>query len=402
MCKFRKDFLLQYVAWTVFLFSILLESTVWSVGDDGDILLKISKMFRYLAYGICLSKIVMGRYRVRTLWWCCVLATIFFLSYVGSRNRVMVLYLLILFAAIGVDSRCHIRIANVMQTSFLCIFILLSLTGLVTDYVFDPNSRMRHGLGFTWTTTAPIIYFYTMLCYIYIKREKISYLGYLIMECVNFWLYKMTDTRMAFVFSSFFLLFFAIERSMKNRWRFWRLFERLYCIVPSIICTASLILYWCYDSSNDVWRKLNELLSNRLYLGKEAILNYGIHVFGQNIRWVGFSIRRPTMAEAVGYNYVDCSYLQLLLEYGVLFLIAVIGIYTVAIYRAVKVQDYYLVWILLIVLLFGITEPRLMNFTFNPFPLMAFCRLSPPSGKKETCLPVERISGHAEAKIIGN
>lgn len=108
------------------------------------------------------------------------------------------------------------------------------------------------------------------------------------------------------------------------------------------------------------------------------------------------------MAEAVGYNYVDCSYLQLLLEYGVLFLIAVIGIYTVAIYRAVKVQDYYLVWILLIVLLFGITEPRLMNFAFNPFPLMAFCRLSPPSGKKETCHPVERISGHAEAKIIGN
>ena len=84
------------------------------------------------------------------------------------------------------------------------------------------------------------------------------------------------------------------------------------------------------------------------------------------------------MSGVTGYNYVDCSYIQMMLEYGVIFLAIVVGIYTIAVYRAVKEEDWYLVFALLIVLGFGITEPRLMNFAFNPFPLMAFCRLRQP------------------------
>ena len=106
---------------------------------------------------------------------------------------------------------------------------------------------------------------------------------------------------------------------------------------------------------------------------------FGIRLLGQKIDWVGYGgLGHVFQSLDREYNYVDCSYIQMMLEYGVIFLAIVVGIYTIAVYRAVKEEDWYLVFALLIVLGFGITEPRLMNFAFNPFPLMAFCRLRQP------------------------
>lgn len=40
--------------------------------------------------------------------------------------------------------------------------------------------------------------------------------------------------------------------------------------------------------------------------------------------------------------------------------------------KPTKRKDYYLVTILTAILVFSMTEPRLMNFAFNPFPILLF------------------------------
>jgi hypothetical protein len=55
-----------------------------------------------------------------------------------------------------------------------------------------------------------------------------------------------------------------------------------------------------------------------------------------------------------------------------LLIAVVVAMYTYGIYKAIRQQDYYLVFVYLFVLVFALTEPRLMNFAFNPFPLMIF------------------------------
>ena len=90
-----------------------------------------------------------------------------------------------------------------------------------------------------------------------------------------------------------------------------------------------------------------------------------------DVHSVGFGIDES----GVGYNYVDCSYLQYMLEYGVVFIAFVLAVYTIIIYRAVKKEDYYLVWICMITLVFSITEPWLFNFTFNPIPILVFSKM---------------------------
>lgn len=60
------------------------------------------------------------------------------------------------------------------------------------------------------------------------------------------------------------------------------------------------------------WTSMNEILSNRLYLGKKAMDLFGIKLFGQYIR---FSTYTDGKTHGV-YFYIDSSYMQLAIVYG--------------------------------------------------------------------------------------
>ena len=116
-----------------------------------------------------------------------------------------------------------------------------------------------------------------------------------------------------------------------------------------------------------MWTKLNDALSGRLQLGQNAFQKYGVPLFGQKITWVGYGMG----AVAGEYNYVDCSYMQTMIQYGLIALIIIIAMYTFMMYMAVRLKDYYLQTVLVFILLLSVTEPRLLDFNFNVFPILA-------------------------------
>lgn len=375
--KVERSEVLFYVAWILFLISMLMETTALCERSVTNVLPFVLKIMRYGAYLICCLKIMLTDLEKRSFWGICFMMGIFLFSFFGSSNQTMLLYSFIMLAAISVDGYKIIRVTTVTQGFFLTIIVLLSQVGILEDYLFVRDAgHYRHGLGFSWTTTSAIIYFYFILGYIYVKQEKLKILHVIILEAFNYWLYRMTDSRMAFLISSIFVVFFAFQSINRKRWKFLSKFNRIYILVPIILFVFCIILFLNYNEINPMFIKLNELLSDRLSLGSSAIQKYGFSLFGQKIEWVGYSINTPTKVDAVGYNYVDSSYLQLALNYGIFFVITILVIYMYAIYKAIRIKNYYLVAIYMAVLLFSMTEPRLMNLTFNPFPLFAFAQLN--------------------------
>lgn len=375
--KVERSEVLFYVAWILFLISMLMETTALCERSATNILPFVLKILRYGAYLVCCLKIMVTNFGKRSLWKICFMMGIFLFSFVGSLNQTMLLYSFLMLAAISVDSYKIMKVTIVIQGCFLASIVLFSQIGILEDYLFVRDAgQYRHGLGFSWTTTAAIIYFYFLLGYIYVKQEKFKILHVIILEALNYWLYRMTDSRMAFLISSIFIVFFAFQSINRKRWKILSKYNKVYILVPIFLFVFSIILFLSYNEINPIFVKLNELLSDRLALGSSAIQKYGFSLFGKKIEWVGYSINAPTKADAVGYNYVDSSYLQLTLNYGIFFVNIVLVIYMYAIYKAIKIKDYYLVVIYMAILLFSMTEPRLMNLTFNPFPLFAFAQLS--------------------------
>lgn len=367
--KITKSEILFFSAWVLFLISILLETiSYFSAGSP----LIITKGIRYIAYYICCYKLFKSRFSKNNIIVLGVVLIAFLISCISSTNKTLLLYLLVLFPSINIDKRKIMRLTTWIQGIFLAIVVLLSQTGILEDYLFGKHSdRIRHGLGFSWTTTGPILYFYFMLGYIYLRKEKFSVAEAILLEVINIFFYQLTNTRMAFMLSTLFLIFFSVQNLNRRRWKKLSKLKGFYLLIPMALCLLAFVSAIYFNPNQHIFASVNKLLSNRLMLGHQAIKEYGFTLFGQPIKWMGYSIKHPTLANSK-YNYVDSSYLQLALNYGVLLITVVVAMYTYGIYKAIRQQDYYLVFIYLFVLVFALTEPRLMNFAFNPFPLMVF------------------------------
>ena len=100
-------------------------------------------------------------------------------------------------------------------------------------------------------------------------------------------------------------------------------------------------------------------------LGNLALKNYSVYwLKGQNISWKEYSAIPYTSFENV---FVDNAYVRFMIEYGIFFIIILVSIYSLAIIIAYKNNNYWMLWILTIVSIFGMLESWLLNPPGNPF-----------------------------------
>ena len=364
-------FLLGYA---IFLITLILSSNIEIVQmqEAGvDIIGKVMKLVRYLAYALLLAGVADKFVERRKILAVIFVSVFLALEVLFSRNTTMLLYIFLFVGAAVVDAKTIVKTSFLTKGILLFLTVVLSRIGVIQDYVFLDGDRYRHGLGFSWTTTGSILFLHVCLEYIYLRREKITLIEYAILELLNIWFYKMTDASMAFYLTGAFLVFFAVVRLERKKFFLLSKIRNVALLAPVLCAGLTIWAQYAYDFKNPVWYRLNEFVHGRLQLGHDAIKNYGITLLGQKMEWIGFSIRQMKGA----YNYVDCSYLQLCIEYGLIFLLLVLLLYTFLIYRGLKNNDMYLVCVLGFLLIFAMTEPRLMNLMYTTFPLLVFAKM---------------------------
>ena len=357
------------VALIIYLTSTILDCSVLVFSTNQISFLGIiTKLIRYISYGIFVIKFFYDAfYYRRIILYLAFLAIIVGLSYVFCMNKTMIFYLIIFMGSINVPGERILKVSCFTQSILLFLLVVGSQLGIILDYVRADADRTRHFLGFSWTTTGAILFLFIILQYIYLRHGELSWIETLAIILISMFFYLMTDSRFAFAICVCSALFFAMFKNLINKGRITVLFKKILIIVPELVALFAIAIHYFYNDSNPVYKRINSLLSGRLLLGRNAIKQYGIPLFGQKIEWIGYSISEKLKGE---YNYVDCSYIQILLEYGLLFLIIVLAFYSLMIKKSIDNKQYYFTWILLIILIFSVIEPRLLNLTFNPIPLL--------------------------------
>lgn len=367
----RKE-LLFYIAWILFLATLILDQTMWT--SDYPMLGTLLKLGRYASYAVGMVNIFLDNFERKKFLGLMVMIGVSVLCFLSNSNMTMVLYMVFFVSAYDLDAERFLKVTVAVQGFLLAFVVLGSQIGLVEDYIFTPESRLRHGLGFSWTTTSAILFLFIVFEYIAVRKEKIKYMELILLEFFGFILYELTNSRMAFALCSVFLVVIAAAKLFQFRFPISKFFRKLFVLVPGALCVLAIAIHAFYNPGSALWEKLNDFLSGRLKLGKTGIADYGISLFGTPITWVGYSARQPVVDN---YNYVDCSYLRILLEYGIIFLVIVVAIFSIIVYKAVKSRNYFLVWSVVFVLILSITEPRLMNLSFNPFSVLVVCKMVP-------------------------
>lgn len=319
-------------------------------------------VIRKCAFLIFLISIVYNLWKKRLDWRLC--AFFFLLSgsvtfFSKDSEPVKMFFLLTAFSILPFDFILK-KYYNV-QRFILLLVITLTAFGGIENILYDKD-RMRFGLGFDWTTTAPILLLHILIIYNCIRQRKWtnSELYLYILSIMTIYLF--TDSRFILLISLLFLGFAWLEEkqifNFKQQW-----IGRTISWLPLIFLVISCLSFFFYNPNNGIWNSVNRLTSDRLSLGHDGFLKYGITWFGQSIHWVGYSFG------SIGgsYNYIDNSYGRLLLESGILNTLFYVGISVAGIFSLWKNNQSRKTISFLCLLILGLIEPFYFNSLFNPF-----------------------------------
>ena len=362
--------ILYGIALAIILITSLIPQTAIYTRNENALLGIITNSIQAFGYLLCLVKIVLSRkeYSINEIVFFCVLFAVFFISGFNIQHKFFFLTAILLISTVRADAVSISKISLCIQSVILFVVVFLSQIGLFEDKIFNPETRSRHILGFNWITVAPILFFFICLLYIYIRSEKFKWYEAIVLELINYYFYHMTNTRMTFLLCSVVIIFFTVQSLWKGFFGYLKKLNWVYFIIPIVLVIVSIVAAYFYNPDNSIFLKANSILSGRLQLGHDALHYYKFPLFGQVIIWNGFGLLNDGIVD--NYNYVDCSYLQIGMWYGVFVLILLIAIYMYGIYKSIKANNYWAVFVFLFVLVHSMTEPHLINVAVNAIVLL--------------------------------
>ncbi len=362
--KIKAEDLLFYIAYGVFLvFGILSTSFYYQYFSPVYSLIKYACVAMLL-----LRELMIHKYNIKSL----LIGGLFVVLIVITRSQsslATITYILIfLFCARNVDFKGIVRFSAWVSLAVVLFVIVSSYLGIIQNYVYYGSSRVRSYLGFRYSLYGPAFLFNITGLFIYLKKDKIRWFTLIALAVFNCWMFMMTGSRLSFVLS---VLMILAAGFMKL---FPKFFEnkKLLCLVMvlSFVVCFGVSMYFTvrYDESVPWQKQLNATLEGRLSLGQSAIEEYGINLFGSEIKLVGNGLdqygEQNTEDE---YNFVDSFYVQILLRYGILFTIIWIILLTYTLYHFCKKGDYWLLLCMTVIAVHCVFDNLSLDLSYNTF-----------------------------------
>lgn len=315
----------------------------------------------------------------------------FIFSRYKGNNSILLMFFLILILLVGINSEKllflwssfvlvtgakGLSFRNIVKVHFivsLC-FCLLNVFGYeigvlkqTNNYSIDIREGMmgdfvqRVDYGYGWATDFANHVFFILLDLWILLKGKLGLLWVSVYIAIAFVVIFKADARLS---AGLILLIVIISLCLK--WKDIRhkpvgKFVKSYLIVSILFFV--LISIWAtlaYDPSNLYWLGANLLLSNRLQLGSDAILEFGISWFGQPVEMHG-ALDAGGMNE---YNFVDSTYVQYLIRYGVVSSVLLIILLCKIAINAMRKNNIVLLFAIFLVGLSGIFAQFVYDFRF--------------------------------------
>lgn len=364
----KKSQTLFFIALIIAMFSFVLGTTTWQIPNIIHSIMRIGIAFPLIFFRFL---IILQTYPKKLVLFFLSIFPIILLIKINSGNYAYILYpFLFTISAKNIDFNKIIKTIFYTTILIIIISIIASKLGYIENKIYYRNDgTIRQSLGAVYPTDFAAHIFYIVLSYFYIKKGKIKIYDFIIVTLISGVLYKYCNARLdsisilLFFISLFFIKYNKITR-IKKIYKF---------IIISSIPIFALITYLLtinYDSKNLVYIILNIILSGRLQLGYNALTEYGIKLFGQHYIQYGAD-------SGSYYNFIDSSYLVLLIIYGLYYFILVMITYVYICKRCCEQKDSLMISIILIIGINSMVAQHFMEFAYNPFYLYLFAKTPP-------------------------
>jgi len=283
--------------------------------------------------------------------------------------------------------RVHLLIGTVVVGLAFCA----SLLGIIENLAYPAadGQGVRYSFGCLYTTDFAAHIFFMLLTAYYLYHKKMRWCHYIgtcvVAGVIYYYCNAKLDTicilLLAVVFGIYHIMRWQKEREQitvpgmgagsmqpvlfkrtKICLKLKKLFGRLAFISFPLSGLAMYLLTSAYREENEFLEVINLSISGRLMLGEKGLKQFGLSLFGKDVPMEGMG---GSLWHAKPYFFIDCSYLFILLRYGILFLGIVFIIYGAICYK--RREDTALMLTILLLAVSSAIDHHLLEEAYNPF-----------------------------------
>lgn len=316
----------------------------------------------------------------------------------ASTHTELVMWVLLVLGARNVPVENILRLYLWITGAIVVVAFAASQMGVIVNLVYKSADEVRNAWGIVYPTDLAAHIFGLVTAWLYLHKGKVHTIAYALLTAGTVVLFVFTHTKLDC--SCILLIVFLFGYIQKNEKCYSGVSEKYHvqnskrkkltvaCIFPAFLA-ISFITTLLYNDS--IGQKLEKFptLTARFVLGKRGLQTMGVKLFGQAIAMIGAGGGTDARPD---YNFIDCSYLNILIQFGPLFLTMIL---LVLVSVCVKYsRDRYMVAILLCWGLNAVIAHHLVEITYNPYPLLL---LAGKSEGEDLC--IADILGRVRNKI---
>ena len=309
-------------------------------------------------------------YYFRFHWQQLLIVTAFFIAmFIVAKNRDGLLdinVLLLVFSARDIDFRKLLGTFSVATFLVLCLTIYASQKGMITNMFMNADGGYRFSLGFNYVSFASQRLFFALCTYLMFRGKRISYLELLALLSATIYMYRQTSTSSPFYLSILILAYalFSLKIIKKDFIveSFWLKKVANYGFILALIIT----FYFCFYSSGSLFHLVNQFTHNRLRLSVDGFRNFGVSWLGQPISFTTLDMFGNFTSN---YNYIDSSFVQLLVIDGLIVSASMLFALTKVMKYFISIQKDIVLACLGIMIIHGMFDPQMLVLRYSPLIL---------------------------------
>ena len=363
----KKNYLF-FGAYIFYVSSLMFNSSAYISYPQVNALISLGIKFAFLLIVLkVLTDFFTEEYKVKEFMFFCFGSAVLLFIYINSHEGTPIVIWTFIWGAKNVNPEIMAKLAFIVMTCCFLVILFSCCAGIVENKVFiRSNGENRYSIGFDYATNVSNYFFAITLVYIYLRKDNFFFFFTAVIIVISFVFFIITDTKWAFVCTFLASLGAIILKSLRDS-PVVKVFQKLTIIsVPLCAACIGILVFIYHIGKYSLIYRINELLSGRLSLALNAINNFGFSLWGKPIIWsTGY-------VEGVAYNYVDSSYLQLLINHGIIFFIILVCFFVSFAYKAYKKSNRWLSFVLALIAIHSIFDPQILWMDYNPFLLMYF------------------------------
>lgn len=247
----------------------------------------------------------------------------------GHGYHEPLVFLTIIAGSKNVDFKKILKLYIVIVFSVLLVAFIASITGIIPNLKYKDSynaNSYRYSFGILHPTDFGAHIFYLMLTCAYLIKDKIKIyhyiLGLIIAALVMYFSRAKTDVFcMLLLIAGFFII--GLLKKYSNNNLISTLFRKLCYWSMPVIAYAIILLTLLYSRFEAPWTKIPSTFSSRFIVTQNVLIDQGITLLGQYVGMLGLGGSTEGVI-LINYTFLDISYFNIAIRFGILFLITVI------------------------------------------------------------------------------